>query len=158
MSRLQTGGLNLVMGEVGIDEVVAAALTEIGESGHTVVVDVSETLPRVWADLGLLERAIANVVSNALAHAPAQVPVRIDAKQVDDGISLLVVDRGPGIPSDKRERAFLPFERLGEAGGGVGLGLPVARGFVEAMGGTLQIDETPGGGLTVTVRLAAAQS
>jgi two-component system sensor histidine kinase KdpD len=158
MSRLQTGGLNLVMDEVGIDEVVAAALAEVGETASAVTVNVPESLPRVWVDLALLERSVANVVRNAIAHVPDNAAVRLDAKQVDEHIELRVVDGGPGIPSDLRARAFLPFERLDDAGHGVGLGLPVARGFVEAMGGTLQISETPGGGLTVTITLTAVHA
>jgi K+-sensing histidine kinase KdpD len=156
MSRLQTGGLNLVMRRVGIDEVVAAALTEVRKPGEAVTVDVPESLSRVWADLALLERAVANVTRNALAHSPAGMPVTIEATESDDRIDVRVIDRGPGIPPDKRAQAFLPFERLGEAGEGVGLGLSVAHGFVDAMGGSLQIRDTPGGGLTVTISLRTA--
>ena len=66
-------------------------------------------------------------------------------------VALHVVDRGPGIPPAERERVFEPFQRLGDAGEatGVGLGLAVARGFVEAIGGELELDDTPGGGLTI---------
>jgi two-component system sensor histidine kinase KdpD len=66
-----------------------------------------------------------------------------------------VVDRGVGIPAGERENVFLPFRRRGDVGprSGLGLGLAVAKGFVEAMKGTLELDDTPGGGLTVVVRL-----
>jgi two-component system sensor histidine kinase KdpD len=160
MSRLQTGGLNLDMREVGIEEIVGAALSGIGERAHSVEVDVPETLSRVNADPALLERAIANVVMNALTHAPAGTAVRLDAVEEHDRVELRIVDQGPGIPRERRVTAFLPFQRLDDQthAAGVGLGLPVARGFIEAMNGRLVLDDTPGGGLTITISLQAATS
>jgi two-component system sensor histidine kinase KdpD len=72
-------------------------------------------------------------------------------------VELRIVDRGPGVPEEARERIFAPFQRYGDAprGAGVGLGLAVARGFVEAMGGTVAAEDTPGGGLTMVVTLPA---
>jgi two-component system sensor histidine kinase KdpD len=69
-----------------------------------------------------------------------------------------VADRGPGVPDDAKERIFEPFQRYGDAPrrAGVGLGLAVARGFVEAMGGTLTAEDTPGGGMTMVLTLRAA--
>jgi len=158
MTRLQTGGLNLRIREVGLDEVVAAALTAIGERGRSVDVDVPDSLTLVRADPALLERAVANLVDNALIHGRNERPVRLEAGRVMDKVELRVIDRGPGIPSSDREQAFLPFRRLGDTGTGsrVGLGLAVARGFVEAMDGELALEDTPGGGLTAVVSLKAA--
>ena len=132
-------------------------LAGIAERGHPLQLDVPETAPRVLADPALLERVIANLVDNAVAWSPANVPVRIEAGAVGDDVHLRVVDRGPGIPVDARDRVFQPFQRLGDSpnGMGVGLGLAVARGFVDAMGGELTIDDTPGGGTTMTVVLPA---
>ena len=157
MSRLQTGALNVSAAPIGLDEVVPAALRSIGTRADAIEVDVGETLPRVVADAGLLERAIANVVANALVHGDG-APVRIVAGAVNGGVDLRVVDRGPGVPTGERERVFVPFQRLGDSpqGGSVGLGLAVARGFVEAMGGSVELEDTPGGGLTVILRLQAA--
>ncbi len=157
MSRLQTGALQVETSAIGLDEIVPAALRSIGSRAEAVEVDVAETLPRVVADPGLLERAIANVVANAVAHG-AGAPVRIVAGAIDDGVDLRVVDRGPGVPREQRDRMFVPFQRLGDSPqtGGVGLGLAIARGFVEAMGGTVEIEDTPGGGLTMIFRLRAA--
>ena len=158
VSRIQSGALQVQTSAIGLDEVVPAALHSIGSRAAEVKVDVSETLPRVIADPGLLERAVANVVANALAHGGGG-PVRVVAGAVDGGVDLRVVDRGPGVPRDQRDTIFVPFQRLGDSpqDGGVGLGLAVARGFVEAMGGTVEIEDTPGGGLTMVFRLEAAR-
>jgi len=151
MSRIQAGRLDLLVRPVGLDEVVPHA---VPARAANVVVDVPETLPLVLADPALLERAVANVVENAIVHAPAATLVRIEAERAGSAVELRVVDRGPGIPEKERERVFQPFQRLGDGRpGGAGLGLAIARGFVEAMGGTLLIDDTPGGGATVVMRL-----
>jgi two-component system, OmpR family, sensor histidine kinase KdpD len=157
MSRLQTGALQLVVRDVGLEEVLPVALTGLTQ-GDRVDVEVDETLPRVRADAALLERAIANVIENALAWSPPGVAVRVEACVVQQRVDLHVVDRGPGIPSSQREDVFRPFQRLGDHsnGSGVGLGLAVARGFVEAMGGEILVDDTPGGGVTMVISMPAA--
>jgi two-component system sensor histidine kinase KdpD len=118
-------------------------------------VDVSERLPLVSADPALLERAIANLVSNALAWSDDEHVVRIDAQEVAGHIELRVVDRGPGIPVGERDRVFQPFQRLGDrsSDAGAGLGLAIAKGFVELTGSSLELDDTPGGGCTFTISL-----
>ena len=74
-----------------------------------------------------------------------------------DRVELRVIDRGPGIPEESRDRMFVPFQRLGDTDNttGVGLGLALSRGLTEAMGGTLEPEDTPGGGLTMTLSLPA---
>jgi two-component system sensor histidine kinase KdpD len=159
MSRLQTGVLELVWRDVGLDEVVPAALQSLGgDLTGRVIVDVPETLPRVHADAALLERAVANLIDNAVHASPVDRPVRVSAGGMQDRVELTVVDEGPGIPRDQRDDVFRPFQRLGDSstGDGVGLGLAVARGFVEAMDGELSIEDTPGGGATFIVDLPAA--
>jgi two-component system sensor histidine kinase KdpD len=157
MSRLQTGALQLVMRTVGLDEVVPGAVAGLVDA-QRVDVEVDETLPRVNADAALLERAVANVVENALAWSPANGRVRVEAVATQGRVDLHVVDRGPGIPPGRREDVFRPFQRLGDRsnGSGVGLGLAVARGFVEAMSGRIVVEDTPGGGVTMVISLEAA--
>ncbi|MGZ8582654.1 MAG: DUF4118 domain-containing protein [Actinomycetota bacterium] len=158
MSRIQSGMLRLTPRRVGLDEVVLRALASLPGRGHDVEVDVPEDLPRVDVAAALLERAVANLVANARSFSPADAPVRVFGSAAGGRVELRVVDRGPGIPPEDHDRVFEPFQRLGDRAGvdGVGLGLAVARGFVEAMGGTLSPDETPGGGLTMVVAFPLA--
>ncbi len=157
MSRLQTGALTLVRRVVGLDEIVPKALASLGDSGRGVEVDVPEQLSRVDVDPGLLERAVANIAANARTWS-GERPVRIQGSQSGGRVELRIVDRGPGVPRGDRDRMFQPFQRLGDRPGtdGVGLGLAVARGFVEAMGGDLAVEDTPGGGMTMVIGLQAA--
>jgi len=157
MSRLQAGALTLHRRPVGVEEIVPAALSSLGDRarGDVVEVGVAETLPRVDADPALLERVLANLIDNALSWSPPGVPVRVEAGGVPGAVHVRIVDRGPGIPAAERDRVFLPFQRLGDrsSGAGVGLGLAVARGFTVAMGGELTVEDTPGGGTTMVVVL-----
>jgi two-component system sensor histidine kinase KdpD len=159
MSRLQAGALEISATPVGLDEVLPAALRSVGVPDGSVELDVPDTLPRVLADRGLLERALANVIANAVRYSPPDKPARVSAGIVDGVVDVRVVDRGPGVPRAERERLFKPFQRLGDSGQseGVGLGLAVAKGFLEAMGGEIEADDTPGGGLTIVARLRAAE-
>jgi two-component system sensor histidine kinase KdpD len=158
MSRLQTGALALSVRPVGLDEVVPAAVASLSHQSHRVTVEVPETLPRVLVDPALLERALANVVDNAVRHSPESRPVWVHAGEVAGRVDLRVVDRGSGIPLAERKRLFQPFQRLGDTNNdtGVGLGLAVSHGFVEAMGGELAVEDTPGGGITMVIGLPAA--
>jgi two-component system, OmpR family, sensor histidine kinase KdpD len=158
MSRLQTGALSMTRRPVGLDEVVPAALASLSQDCGEVIVDVPETLPRVNVDAVLLERAIANLVDNAVHHSPPGRLVRVEAGAIANRVDLRVVDRGPGVPLAQRELMFQPFQRLGDSGSGagVGLGLAVARGFVELVGGEIAVEDTPGGGLTMVLSLPAA--
>ncbi|MEV7084383.1 sensor histidine kinase KdpD [Streptomyces sp. NPDC093085] len=156
MSRLQTGTVTPLMREIDLDEVVPMALGGVPE--NSVDLDIPESLPMVAVDPGLLERAVANIVENAVKYSPEGQRVTVAASALGARVELRVVDRGPGVPEDAKERIFEPFQRHGDAprGAGVGLGLAVARGFVDAMGGTLAAEDTPGGGLTMVLTLSAA--
>ncbi|HET8874625.1 MAG TPA: DUF4118 domain-containing protein, partial [Gaiellaceae bacterium] len=159
MSRLQTDALEIMPSRVGLEEVLPAALHSLGLADGAVYVDVPETLPRVLADPGLLERALANVIQNAVRFSPPDRRPRVTAGAIDGYVDVRIVDRGPGVPREQLERLFKPFQRLGDSGSneGVGLGLAVAKGFVEAMGGEVEVEDTPGGGLTVVARLRRAE-
>jgi two-component system sensor histidine kinase KdpD len=157
-SRLAAGAVVPRIEPVGYDQIVALALAGVDEA-RRVAVEIDESLPAVMADAGLLERVVANVVDNALRHGRgAGVAVRASAHA--DRVQLRVVDSGPGVPRNAIHKLFVPFQRLGDRNAtvGVGLGLSVARGFTEAIGGTLTAEDTPGGGLTVVISLPAEVS
>ncbi|MFD8236456.1 DUF4118 domain-containing protein [Streptomyces sp. NPDC059696] len=156
MSRLQTGTVTPVLRETDLDEVVPMALGGVPED--SVELDIPETLPMVHVDRGLLERAVANVVENAVKHSPPGEKVLVSASALGDRVELRVVDRGPGVPDEAKERIFEPFQRYGDSprGVGVGLGLAVARGFTEAVRGTVHAEDTPGGGLTMVLSVPMA--
>ncbi|MFI9052390.1 ATP-binding protein [Streptomyces sp. NPDC053427] len=156
MSRLQTGTVTPLIREIDLDEVVPMALGGVPEG--SVTLDIPEELPIVAVDPGLLERSVANLVENAVKYSPDGETVLVSASALGDRVELRIADRGPGVPDSAKDRIFEPFQRYGDAprGAGVGLGLAVARGFAEAMGGTLAAEDTPGGGMTMVLTLPAA--
>ncbi len=173
-SRLATGAVVPRLRPVTYDEVVARALSGVDDR-RVVSVDVDEHLPPVVADVGLLERVVANVIDNALRHGrlaerrvvdvdgdgavTADEPeIAVRASTHGDHVELRVVDHGPGLPKNTASAVFAPFQRLGDRDNtpGVGLGLSVAKGFTEAMDGTITAEDTPGGGLTIVISLPVA--
>ena len=155
MSRLHTGSLQPFLRPTAIDEVAPAALLGLDDSLRLEMV-VPDGFPLVLADPGLLERVLANLFSNALRHSPATRPPELQAQLLDDAVLLEVVDHGQGVADEQKERIFEPFTRVGDRYPGVGLGLAVAKGFAEAMGGHIVALDTPGGGLTVRITLPVA--
>jgi two-component system sensor histidine kinase KdpD len=138
-------------------EIVAAALEALGPHPQPVLADIPSGLPEVMADPAIAERVIVNLAGNALRYSPAAAPPLLTARPAGNRVEVRVVDHGPGIPPADRKRVFQPFCRLGDPGDrtGVGLGLAVARGLAETMGGTVEPEDTPGGGLTMVLTLPA---
>ncbi len=155
MSRLHTGSLQPFLRPTAIDEVAPVAVGGLDDSLRLELA-VPDGFPLVLADPGLLERVLANLFSNALRYSPAGRPPELHASLTGGTVCLEVVDHGPGVPDAQKERIFEPFERAGDRHPGVGLGLAVAKGFAEAMGGRIAASDTPGGGLTIRVTLPAA--
>jgi two-component system sensor histidine kinase KdpD len=161
MSRLQAGALGMTPVSVGLEDVVPRALDELGPAGRRVEVRLPDDLAAVRADPGLLDRVLVNVVGNALRYSPpARPPVIAGGVSGNGRIALRVIDYGPGVPAEARDRIFQAFQRLGDRDNhnGVGLGLALSRGLTEAMGGTLTPEDTPGGGLTMVIALPEAGS
>jgi two-component system, OmpR family, sensor histidine kinase KdpD len=164
MSRLQTGAVRPRAEDTSADDLVARGLAGVSSAaspsgqavgGHPrIVVQVDDNLPVVRTDAGLVERALANLVENALRHT-SDTPVLVTASAVADRLEIRVIDSGRGIPDSAKTAMFAPFQRLGDVpnGAGVGLGLAVARGLTEAVGGSLEAEDTPGGGLTMVLSL-----
>ncbi|MGX6604010.1 DUF4118 domain-containing protein [Micromonosporaceae bacterium Da 78-11] len=155
MSRLQAGALGVTLIGIGVEDIVPRALDDLGPDGRKVAVHIPDDIPLVHADPGLLERIVVNLTANALRYSPAeQLPV-ITASTLSGTLELRIIDHGPGIPADRWDDVFLPFQRLGDRDNhtGVGLGLALSRGLTEAMGGTLTPEDTPGGGLTMILAL-----
>ena len=158
MSRLHTGSLQPFLRPTAIDEVAPMALLGVDDDLR-LEMTVPEGFPLVLADPGLLERVLANLFSNALRHSPVEQPPELQASLDGRVVWLEVVDHGPGVPDEQKAAMFEPFTRLGDRGDrypGVGLGLAVAKGFAEAMGGHISALDTPHGGLTVRITLPAA--
>ena len=158
MSRLQAGALNLRIDAVALEDIVGTALASVSSLERVIDLALDVDAPMVDADADLLERAVANLVANADHWSPTGHSITIEAGRDEldhDHIHLRIIDHGPGIPADRRPAALQPFQRFGDRTNGVnvGLGLAVANGFVDAMGGSLALTDTPGGGLTVDIAL-----
>lgn len=151
-SRLAAGVVTPEPRPVYVDEVVHSALLSLGvDAGERLTLELGDTLVR--ADATLLERVLANLLDNALRYAP-DGPIRVCATNSGERTTVTVADHGPGLDS-----GVTAFPRTGDQRtGGAGLGLVVARGFVEAMGGTLTAAETPGGGTTMIIDLPAVST
>jgi two-component system sensor histidine kinase KdpD len=163
MSRITGDAVTVHARPLAWIEAVGPALANVPED--RVRVAIAPNLPAIDADPGLLERVVANIVENAAKYAP-DAPIEITASAGRTGRALVngfpagelrVVDHGRGISRDDVDAMFRPFQRLDDAptgaGSGVGLGLAVAKGFTEVMGGVLEAEQTPGGGLTLVIRL-----
>jgi len=158
MSRLQAGALAVFPRPADLSEIVARSLDDLGPRARAVAVNIPDDLPEVAVDPGILERVISNLIANALRYSPEDTPPALTGSTLHDRVELKIIDWGPGVPENQWTDMFVPFQRMGDTDNtiGVGLGLALSRGLTEAMGGTLEPDETPGGGLTMTLALPAA--
>jgi two-component system sensor histidine kinase KdpD len=160
VTRLQAGALAVLTVPVDVAEVVLPALDELGLGPADVELDLPPDLPPVVADPGLLQRVIVNLLDNATRFSPDQQAVRISASKFAGLVEIRIADCGPGVEADRRDDIFVPFQRLGDTDNltGLGLGLALSKGFTEGMGGSLQAEETPGGGLSMVISLSAVDS
>ncbi|MEV0136084.1 DUF4118 domain-containing protein, partial [Dactylosporangium sp. NPDC050688] len=160
MSRLQAGALGMRAQPISAGEAISRSIDDLGAAAADVRVTLPADLPDVYADPVLLERILGNVLANAVRHSPAGQPPLVSASEHAGLVEVRVVDQGPGVAAADRDRIFQPFQRLGDRDNttGVGLGLALSRGLAEAMGGRLEPEHTPGGGLTMTLTLRTAPS
>jgi two-component system sensor histidine kinase KdpD len=158
MSRLQAGALGVALIPMAIEDVLPHAIDDLGPESDRIKTGIPPGLPELMADPALLERVLVNLMTNAVRYSPADEGVLVAASWHGEHVEIRVIDRGPGIPLEAHEKVFMPFQRLGDRDNhaGVGLGLALSRGLTEAMGGTLAPEDTPGGGLTMTISLRRA--
>ena len=157
-SRLQAGALAVMAAPLDVGDVVLPALDELGLGPADIALGIEDGLPDVLADAGLLQRVLVNLIDNALRFSPPDQPPRLSASAFAGSVEIRIADRGPGVPVERKDDIFVPFQRLGDTDNttGLGLGLALARGFVEGMAGSLHAEDTPGGGLTMVVSLPEA--
>ena len=159
-SRLEAGALAVKVLPTDAEDVILGALDELALGPSDVTLDLDPDLPAVLADRGLLARVVVNLLDNARRFSPIGVPVRVSTSAFADRAEIRVIDRGPGVDAERRDAIFVPFQRLGDNDNltGLGLGLALARGFAEGMGGALEAEDTPGGGLTMVVSIPVADA
>jgi two-component system sensor histidine kinase KdpD len=160
LSRLQAGAVKPRLEPVDAAEILPRAIEDSSPRavGRVAVEPIEPNTPPMLTDAALLERVVANLIGNAAQHTDSPITVTVSA--LGESVEIRVIDRGPGIPRTDWDLIFRPFQRLGDrsADTGVGLGLALARGLAEAMGGTLSPEETPGGGITMVVSMPAAST
>lgn len=155
VSRLQAGVLAVSLHPIDAEDVIIPSLDELGLGPNEIELDLASDLPTVLADPGLLQRVIVNLLANASRFAPEGTRVRIATSAFGNTVEIRIADHGPGIAPERRDQVFVPFQRLGDTDNltGLGLGLALSKGFTEGMGGTIEAEDTPGGGLTMVVAL-----
>ncbi|CAN5378675.1 sensor histidine kinase KdpD [soil metagenome] len=158
VSRIEAGAIAVTTSAIDVDDLILPALDELGLGPDDVELDIADDLPPAIADSGLVQRVLVNLIENARRFSPSDSSVRVAASSFAGTVEIRIADRGPGVSAERRDDIFVPFQRLGDTDNstGLGLGLALAKGFTESMGGTLTADDTPGGGLTMVVTLRAA--
>jgi two-component system sensor histidine kinase KdpD len=157
MTRVEAGALTLRKEPGDIEDLVGAALAQLGHRAREreIEFDLPSDLPSVPMDFALMTQALSNVLDNALKYAPADRAVRIEGRAVGGEVHVSVADRGPGIPESELARIFDKFHRAERPADttGLGLGLTISKGIVEAHGGRIWAANRPDGGAVVTVAL-----
>ena len=138
------------------DGLVTRALESLGPAGERVDVELPAESPPVSVDAAQIERALVNLLENALKFSPPEERVRVEVDATEGEVVLRITDRGPGISARVVDRIFDAFERGSPAGDGTGLGLAIARGFVQANGGRLWVESEPGEGASFAVAFPLA--
>lgn len=156
MNRLESGVVRPNCEWCDVRDLLQSAIEIERESidGREVRIDVAEQIPLALVDHALIEQAVTKLIANAASHTPSRLPIEIDAEYKNNQLLISVSDRGPGVPSESAERIFEKFYRGDDhKTGGLGLGLSIARGFVEAHGGRLTAENRDGGGARFTISL-----
>jgi len=156
MNRLESGVIRPKREWCDVRELLQSAVDTEHESlsGRDIRLDVPDEIPLALVDHALIEQAVAKLLANAGSHTAPNLPIEIDAEYTNENLVISVSDRGPGIPPEASERLFEKFYRGDDRRtGGLGLGLSIARGLIEAHGGTLTVENRDGGGARFVIRL-----
>ncbi len=156
MNRLESGVVRPDYEWCDVRDLLQSAIEIERESieGREVRLDVAENMPLALVDHTLIEQAVAKLIANAGSHTPPELPIEIDTEYANGQLVISVSDRGPGFSIESTQRAFEKFYRgNNRKTGGLGLGLSIARGFVEAHGGTLTVENRDGGGARLIMKL-----
>ncbi|MCL4395398.1 MAG: sensor histidine kinase KdpD [Chloroflexi bacterium] len=160
MTRLESGLLKPKLDWCDVADLVGATLERLKPYlvSHEVIVDVQSDLPLVRLDFALMEQALANLIHNSATHTPPGTRVRVSAKVQGTELVITVADRGPGLPVEVLPKIFDKFYRAPNADRvGVGLGLSIARGLVEAHGGRITAENRTRGGISFIIRLPVGE-
>ena len=154
LSRLEAGTLTLRQDAILLTDLLERAVRDVDFDDHPVRVEVPPHLPPVNVDAARIEVVLHNLLENAVKHTPPGTPIQVTAGIADGQVLVRVADRGPGVRPEHRERIFDRFYRApGVRASGAGLGLAICKGFVEAHGGRIWVEESPGGGATFAFTL-----
>ena len=140
MTRLESGALAPNLGLIELDDVVGSVLRRAPMQNHKLTLELEQGLPMLRLDPVLFEQVLFNLLDNAAKYAPPGTAITLRARREGGTVRVQVLDEGPGVPEEDRERIFDKFYRVRVADkkrAGTGLGLAIARGFMEAMGGTI---------------------
>jgi len=159
LSRLQAEAVSAEPAPCAIEDLVVQALRDMGTRAERVEVTLPSHSPVARVDAQQVERALVNLIENALKYSPAEEPVRVQVGSHGSQGVIRVIDHGPGVADDEVERIFEPFHRGRSVGSvrGAGLGLAIARGFAEASGGRVWVESRDGQGATFTLELPLAE-
>jgi len=156
MNRLESGVIRPKREWCDVRELLQSAVDTEHESlnGRDIRLDVPDEIPLALVDHALIEQAVAKLLANAGSHTAPNLPIEVDAEYTNENLLISVSDRGHGIPPESTERLFEKFYRGDDRKtGGLGLGLSIARGLIEAHGGTLTVENRDGGGARFVIRL-----
>jgi two-component system sensor histidine kinase KdpD len=152
MTRLESGAVRVNKELYPLEEIIEAVLTRLGDQfgpgGRRLAIVIPSDLPLIPLDSILIEQVFTNLLENALRYTPAASPIEVSAQAEGNEVRVEVTDRGPGLPKGDEKRIFDKFYHAGTMGnrGGVGLGLAICRGIVEAHGGQIWAENREGGG------------
>ncbi len=156
MSRLDSGFIQPKLDWHDVNELIYTVVNRLEpESGdHPININIADGTPLVKLDFGLIDQALFNILYNALIYTPAGTTIKIQAFTENKNLIILIEDNGPGFPRDDVARVFEKFYRAkGSRSGGTGLGLSISKGFIEAHGGTIRVENERGGGAKFSIQI-----